>query len=329
MTINVAVVTSEALVFGCDSIASVTRYFVNPFECPYERLDDGSLQVSVSPERIMPHVTHAWGGVTKMFALSDRWTPVAAVTAGLAKLNDRSMSSYANQFLSESQVAPPPETVEEMAYAFLRFVRGQYDRHYAGSSLPEEYRDAPYFLVGGYGRYDHLPTLFRVDIQANSVTQEYESGGFGLSWEGQSDAVERLIRGYDTHLRSSVEKQLTAGIETFRKAMGNAAAAMLQKILDKAKIPLPEGISTELPAVPPFSIDWDAFKCNVSYGNLPIQDAVDFASYLVALQSGKSKFASGVATVGGRTHIGVITKAQGFRMLDEPELRHTNVGYSP
>jgi hypothetical protein len=31
MTINIAVVTSEALVLGCDSISSVTQYFVDPF----------------------------------------------------------------------------------------------------------------------------------------------------------------------------------------------------------------------------------------------------------------------------------------------------------
>jgi hypothetical protein len=63
-------------------------------------------------------------------------------------------------------------------------------------------------------------------------------------------------------------------------------------------------------------------------GTYPLA-SVDFASYLVSLQSGKSKLASGVATVGGRTHIGVITRREGFRMFDEPELRHTNVGYSP
>jgi hypothetical protein len=32
--------------------------------------------------------------------------------------------------------------------------------------------------------------------------------------------------------------------------------------------------------------------------------------------------------VGGRTHVGMITKSEGFRMLDEPELRHTNIGYN-
>ena len=64
----------------------------------------------------------------------------------------------------------------------------------------------------------------------------------------------------------------------------------------------------------------------IAYGHLPIQDAIDFAAYLVELQSGRAKFASGVATVGGRTHIGIVTKQGGFRMLDEPELHYSRVG---
>jgi hypothetical protein len=67
-------------------------------------------------------------------------------------------------------------------------------------------------------------------------------------------------------------------------------------------------------------------ELNIQFVNLPLQDAVDLAAFLVNLQSGRAKFGSGVATVGGRTHIGVITK-QKFVMLDEPELRHTNVGF--
>ncbi|HKZ72578.1 MAG TPA: hypothetical protein VJ011_00860, partial [Steroidobacteraceae bacterium] len=82
-----------------------------------------------------------------------RTTPVAAVTAGLAKLSDRSMSSYANEFLVESQAVAAADTVEEVANNFLRFVRTQYERHYADSKLPEEYRDAP----GRAGLSRHSP----------------------------------------------------------------------------------------------------------------------------------------------------------------------------
>src|SRR5579871_474563 len=103
MTINVAVVTSEALVLGCDSIASTMRYFVDPFSVPSVDLGDGKVQLTVSTDDIVPHVTNSWDGVTKMFLLNHAGgTPVAAVTAGLAKMNDRSMSSYANQFLEDA-----------------------------------------------------------------------------------------------------------------------------------------------------------------------------------------------------------------------------------
>ena len=86
-------------------------------------------------------------------------------------------------------------------------------------------------------------------------------------------------------------------------------------------------IDTELPGAPEIPIPWDRYRCDIAYGNLPLQDAVDLASFLVGLQSGKSKFAMGVPTVGGRTHVGVVTRHEGFRMLGEPELRHTHVGF--
>jgi hypothetical protein len=42
----------------------------------------------------------------------------------------------------------------------------------------------------------------------------------------------------------------------------------------------------------------------------PLRDVVNFGSYLIVLRTGKSRLARGVATVGGRTHIGVTTKEQ-------------------
>jgi hypothetical protein len=46
------------------------------------------------------------------------------------------------------------------------------------------------------------------------------------------------------------------------------------------------------------------------------------------MQAGKSRFARGVATVGGRTHIGVITKDKGYAQLNEPELAHHYTGFA-
>ncbi len=346
MTINIALATSEGLVLGCDSIASAAEYFVNPFGCPREKSADGTLKITITPDDIVQQVTQTWDGVTKMFPLQGGPCPVAAVTAGLAKFCDRTMSSYADEFYAKRGGAQPVEvaqggvqlsfvsgltyervcaSVEETAQQFLRFMRGHYERHYADSELPEEYRDGPLFLIGGYGRMDHLPSLYRVNVRRNSIGPAYSAGEFGLAWEGQADAVERLIQGYDSDLRTTLERQITAEIEGVRKAMGEAAAAMLQQVLDRAGTRLSEGINTELPAGPSAILLWDHYRCNIGYGNLPLQDAVDLVSFLVGLQSGKSKFADGVPTVGGRTHIGVITKRHGFKMLAEPELNHTHL----
>jgi hypothetical protein len=218
-------------------------------------------------------------------------------------------------------------TVKEVAEEFLQFMREHYETHYGDSKMPEEYRDGPLFLVGGYDREDHLPSLYRVNVEENRINRLYAPGRFGLAWEGQSDAVERLIRGYDSVLRASIEDQITLALQSARKTMGNAAASMLQQVLERTEISLPRDIDTELPDPPEITIPWDRYRCDISYGNLPLQDAVDLASFLVGLQSGKSKFAMGVPTVGGRTHVGVVTRHEGFRMLGEPELRHTHVGF--
>jgi hypothetical protein len=153
-------------------------------------------------------------GVTKLFLLQGGSCPVAAVTAGLAKLNNWSMSSYANQFISEH-----------------------------GGSAPMDTNSSGTTFVGSHRAKAVLAT------------------------------VEELA-------------------EEFLKFMRE-----------------------------------HRYRCDIANGNLPLQDAVDLASFLVGLQSGKSKFAMGVPRAGGRTHVGVVTRYEGFRMLGEPELRHTHVGF--
>jgi hypothetical protein len=300
MTINVAVVSAEALVLGCDSISTVTEYFINPFASPPEHIGAEEYRIAFTKGDLVPLVTNVWDGVTKMFALSsDERTPVAAVTAGLARLNNRSMKSYADEFLKDQAAnSLVQHTVEEIANNFLIFMRRHYERHYANSPLPPELHDGPAFLLGGYDTASHLPALFRVNVQNNRVLSQCTPGTFGIAWDGQSDAVERLMHGYDAGLRDSVESQITAEFDS------------------------------ERPDSPHFRIDWDNFGCKIAYENLPVQDSISLTAYLVELQSGKAKFGTGIATVGGRTRIGLIRKQEGFQMLNEPELHYTRVGAS-
>lgn len=246
MTINVAVVTSEAVVLGCDSISTVTEHLINPRAFPLEYIGSGRHRISFSTDDLTPRVTNVWDGVTKMFALSSaERTPVAAVTAGLGRLNNRSMKSYADEFLSgQSANTLARHTVEEVANDFLIFMRRHDDQHYADSDLPSEGREGPAFLVGGYDAANHLPSLFRVNVQCNRILAQYTSGSFGIAWDGQSDAVERLIRGYDTVLRNSIERQVNAEFSALRKTMNKASIQNPRKILHTERECLFPNVST-------------------------------------------------------------------------------------
>lgn len=335
MTINVGLVTSEALVFGCDSIASSTEYLVNPFELKWPKdargkqlVDaDGKQLISLDMDKVQPVVTNSWGDVTKMCVIHGGPTPVVSVTAGLARLNNRTIKSLCEEFAAKKWKKRLLK-VADVATEFLAFFRKEYDKHYKGSPVPAQFQDGPEFLVGGYGKADPFPSLLRVKVKENTVEDQFSNGKSGLAWNGQSDAVERLIRGYDGALREHIQERIDETLDGYHKNMTAAMTRILDDVLKKLGAALPAGVDTTLPAQSPANIQWEKCRLTVGYGNLPLQDVVDFVAYLVLLQSGRAKFGYGVATVGGRTHIGVVTKADGFKMLDEPSLRHRHTGFA-
>lgn len=336
MTINIALATSEGLVFGCDSIASSVEYVVDPFELESVEDEKGELiknpaghkLVALDPSRIRPVVTNAWPGVTKLFQLHQDSASVAAVTAGIARLNNRTMKSYSEEFFGlQQQRKKPFVNVQAISNAFLRFMRKQFTEHYKDSQLPEQYWDGPHFLVGGYGARDELPSVFRLDVRANTVTEQFPKGSFGIAWDGQADSIERLIRGYDSNLKNLIENQLRQIVDEYYQEMTNSMAKILGDVLARLNAELPLEVDTVLPSKLEVSLPWDDLKVEFSYGNLPLQSAVDFVAYMVNLQSGMSRFAPGVATVGGRTHIAIVTKGEGFRVLNEPEVQHRHTGF--
>jgi hypothetical protein len=76
MTINVALATSEALILGCDSVASSTKTVVEPWRYLVKNEDGtplvdeaGNLVAKFTSSAYQSVVSDVWGGVTKMFEL--------------------------------------------------------------------------------------------------------------------------------------------------------------------------------------------------------------------------------------------------------------------
>ncbi len=313
----------------------MTGTHVDPFSLDWEKDKkgnlikdpDGNYLIKFKLDMVERPVVNSWGGVTKMFQIHEGQCNVAAVTAGLANFNNRTMASLADEFLRKQNTrATRRVSVLAVVKDFLRFMRSEYQSHYKGDSRPDDFKDGPEFLVGGYGRDDAHPSLFKVDVKNNKILNHYgpkETSKTGIAWGGQGSSVERIIRGYDGFLKYQVTEQMNQ----YHKEMGDGVIKIVSEVLTQLGAKFPKGVNTKLPKPLPQRIDWESYHLGIDYGNMPLQDAIDFVSFLVNLQSGRDKFIKGVATVGGRTHIGVISKASGFKMINEPEIVHKHTGF--
>jgi len=234
VTVNVVLRTSDAIVFGCDSISSTSQYALDPWAHLVRDADgnlvtddNGGLTAKFPQSALQRFVTNTVGGVTKMFPVSQNAVQVAAVTSGLAKLNDRTMASYAGEFLARGNAFG---SVEETARAFSEFLHAAYVAHFDARSVPEEYRDDVEFLLGGYAGKDHFPSLFRLRLLPNSCVHVPD---FGIAWGGQSDAVERLLFGIDGRARYELEQAVANLLQGFGEQMRSSLAGILQSVLTK------------------------------------------------------------------------------------------------
>lgn len=336
MTINVALVTNEHLILGCDSVASITASYLDPRpfletdeDGNYKRDENGQFVAKFQGTDLQEVVTDAWGGATKMFQLCRRaGLPIAAVTSGLAHLGGRPLSAHAYDFVRDHPDGEG-ETVLDTVEAFATYMSDRFERHWAAANVPPALRRDIEFLVGGIGPHDAFPSLYRINLlkpDDQRIQPQYVDGHTGLAWGGQSDGVQRLMYGYDVPLWRAIEGAAQRQLEALHNEMTEAMVRILGDALKALGAELPDGVNTELPAVPKFSGPWNDFVLGIDYANLPSQSAVELVSWLVNLQSGKAHFVRGVPTVGGRTHVGLVAR-DGFTMLNEPELSHRNTGY--
>ncbi len=284
------------------------------------------LDATAGPCPAMNSTASTGTGLRKSCSTGRKTTPA---TAGIAELKGRTIKSLSGEF-SRIIVSRQRKlvNVEPICNAFLSFLQQYYRRHYKGSDRPREYWDDLDLLVGGFGRDDDFPSLFRIGVKENKVQAEFAPGDFGVGWGGQSRSLQRIIRGHDLGLRIKIESEMDALVEKQRESMKIAMVRILDDVLSKLGAELPSSVNTNLPAKVTASLSWDDMKLSIAYGSMPIQDAADFVAWLVMVESGCQKFAHGVPTVGGRTRIGIISKKDGFEELEQPEVEHRLRGFS-
>lgn len=334
MTVNVLLVTAEAVIFGCDSVSSAIEPRLDPFQF-LEKTPEGAFAVDEQgrwtarfPLSALKHeVISTWQGVTKMFPICANGAQIAAMTSGLAHLNRRTIASYGKEFLSRcaGEKAASSWTVEQAAREFLGFVRRAYEQEFEQSQHP--YTPELGFLVGGYGEKDHIGSAYRLDVKANTCECVADKTST-LAWAGQSTAVERILMGRDQALYRAVQKRAADLFVEYQEQVREVLAQAVQQIVESVGSNVEVDMATLLPVAPQFDLDWNSHVLDLHLSDMPVQAAVDLVSFLVNAESARSAYSGGVPTVAGRTRIGVIEQYTEFVMINEPLLQHSHVGFN-
>jgi len=271
MTICVAVKVSEGLVLAADSAAAI----------------EGWIGERTGPPGILKTYEH----VRKLSHIKDY--PIGTLTWGVALIGARSVDSLIKEYehglpssFEEQEKAKERQrgndstpanrdaySVHEIADGLLKHIRRFYDNEFAAE--PESQRPPLGILVSGYSSGKFFPEMWKIELPVSVALEEIrpDKNGkpdFGAHWYGLADAIVRLHWGRD-------DKAIDILAERFK-----TDPKEIREVLDVLQYP-------------------------IVFNGMPLQDAIDYAVYLVNLVIGRFRFVAGAPLCGGEADVAVIT----------------------
>jgi len=325
MTTLVALATRDSLVMGCDSLGSITKRMVDPFDVIVDFFDSNNewkLKVDEKGDPILQtfddiykksqdipfdHMTH----MTKLFSLSP--LEMGVMTTGIASIGERTLKSIINEFKEiddafDKKRKSTNYTVKSISKRLMAFINGFYQKRY---------KDAPAkpgleLMVGGYDKQKQVPTTYRIFIHKPKISPDIENT-FGISFGGQTEEIQRIVFGTDTHNKINLIRRVEHLFEEYLR--------YLQAFLKE------KGINERLPTFRDFDDlnlfkDWGLQEFNSNWGDFSEQNAIECVNFFVEVMIKSQQFSSSLPTVGGEVHIALITKNDGFKFISREEYEH-------
>lgn len=172
-------------------------------------------------------------------------------------------------------------TVESVTQALFEFISEKYEEEFGGEGGE---RPDVGFYVAGYSPDAPFPEEREFALPRDNAPFEARPADvFGASWRGVDLPFTRLWMGFDPRLIERLEK---AGISEGDRNK------MIQDL--------------EAPAI---------------YDGMPVQDAINFATYILNATIGYTQFTVGVPACGGPLQVASLLADSGFSWIAHPDLR--------
>ena len=273
MTVCVAVKVHDCIVFAADSASSLVD----------SNLDGQSWIANV----------YAHGN--KVFNLR-KGLPIAAMTCGMGNIGPVSISTLAKDLRelfatkdSEMWLNPETYTIEEVPKKARNFF---FECQYQGLAQKPSGDHEFQFWIAGNGAGKTHGEIWRIRIVNGDAPEPECLAGetdFDILYDGQPEAINRIVNGYSQHLGKAL---LDIGL----------APENLDGVLTHIET------STRAPLIAPA---------------MPVQDAIALADFLVDITKRYVRFLPGADTVGGDTDICVVTKHEGFKWVQRKHYFNT------
>lgn len=325
MTTLVALATKDALVLGCDSLATRTKRVIDPMDLiKFFDIDSQDLKLKLdengkpllksfhdisNKSKSIPseHMTH----MTKLFSLEPISTGV--MIAGATSIGNRTIKSIVEGFKREKikSISEGEYSIENIA----RELTAHLLKYYRKVSRDQKKWPFLELILGGYAKRSALPIIYRIILPDRKIKKQFEEGTFGIAFGGQMREIQRIVFGTDP---GNMLKLRNRHIELLRKYREKIVDILKQNNIE---FEIPEITKDEISELDIFN-NWKLEGFDANWGDFSEQNAIECVDFFVNIMIKSQQFSSGMPTVGGEVHIALITKDK-FRFISKEEYHHS------
>ncbi len=220
--------------------------------------------------------------------------PIGVLTWGMGQVGLRTVESLirewehdqywesVNSYRKHHNQGNRQYTVEGCAESLRAQLHRAYSQIQEINDLPSDHRPSVGFIVSGYSEGRFFPEIWRFAIPLDSrvINQRPDVDGkpdFGASWFGLTDAIVRLHWGRDDLVPKILSEKLGIPEQDVRSAL-------------------------------------EPLQYQIPFAVMPLQDAIDYAHYMLSVALGRYRFVLGPELCGGQIEIAAIAQGE-FRWI--------------
>ncbi len=318
VTTVLSLAARDFIVVGCDSLATTSTKLVHPYDITSVYFEpDGKLKVDADGQPLLQRAQQIWEksndrpidqlpSVTKLYDLAP--LNACALFAGSSRIGNTTIAHIVDTFLMQSKIKKRTKdyTMGWIARRFKEFVMAIYDKEVPMKTA----RSAMEVILSGYSAKHRQPELWRLPFAYDhkksdfdcDVSNTIKRGDYNVIFGGQYDVIQRVVNGIDSSSFWAIKERAVAILNDYH----DEVQAQVHSVDPALDIPKPNFWDKK----------FDIFERDAGgvtrlfpdVGSLSEQAGIDFIYFLVDVMIKAQQFATRIPTVGGKIHVGLLTK---------------------